>query len=154
MQNEERWFEATHYIKKAIELDDKNAEFWFAMGDAEYHLDNYVAAEAHYKKVIDLEPDNQDIWLEYSHLLMADSRADEALELIKKGMIFLPESADLIYRLACYYYSIGNIQESYSTLATALDKNVQLCHTVFEYSPAMENDRHILEIIDLYKNRI
>ena len=89
LQNEERWFEATHYIKKAIELDDKNAEFWFAMGDAEYHLDNYVAAEAHYKKVIDLEPDNQDIWLEYSHLLMADSRADEALELIKKGMIFL-----------------------------------------------------------------
>ena len=82
------WFEATHYIKKAIELDDKIAEFWFAMGDAEYHLDNYVAAEAHYKRYL--------IWnliirisaLKYSQFLMADSRADEALELIKKGMIF------------------------------------------------------------------
>ena len=154
LQNEERWFEATHYIKKALEIDNANSEFWFALGDAEYHMDNYVAAEQHYKKVIELEPDNEDIYLEYSHLLMVDNRSDEALDLIHTGLTIHPDSAEMLYRVACYYYSIGNIQESYHALAVALDKNVQLCHTVFEYSPAMENDRHILELIDLYKNRI
>ena len=154
LQNEERWFEATHYIKKAIELDNSNAEFWFALGDAEYHMENYVVAEMHYKKVIELDSTNEDIWLEYSHLLLTDNRSDEALDLIRHGISLHPEVAELLYRLACYHYSIGDIQESYHVLAEALQKNVQLCHTVFEYAPAMENDSHILELIDLYKNRI
>ena len=72
-KNEERWFEALHYIK-ALELDEDSAECWFALGDAEYHLDNYAAAEAAYQKVVQLEPENKDIWLEYSHLLMVDNR--------------------------------------------------------------------------------
>ena len=32
LQSEERWFEATRYIKKRFELDDHNAEFWFVLG--------------------------------------------------------------------------------------------------------------------------
>ena len=103
-----------------------------------------------------LETEKFDFLREIEHYRkrLLEATDSTAMDLLKKGMIFLPNSAELIYRLACYYYSIGNIQESYNVLASALDKNVQLCHTVFEYSPAMENDRHILEIIDLYKNRI
>ena len=69
---------------------------------------------------------------------MVDNRADEALDTLAKGMIFNPDNAEYAYRLVCYHYSLGNIHESYEILASALDKNVQLCHTLFEYTPALE----------------
>jgi tetratricopeptide (TPR) repeat protein len=104
--------------------------------------------------VIELEPENSDIWLEYSHLLIADNRQDEALELINNGLVFHPDNAELLYRLSCYHYLMGNISEAYQVFSTALDKNIQLSSTVFEYAPAMENDRHIIELIEIYKNKI
>jgi len=154
LQNEERWFEALHYIKKALELDEDSAECWFALGDAEYHLDNYAAAEAAYQKVVQLEPENKDIWLEYSHLLMVDNRQAEAIELLENGLVYHPEDAELLYRMVCYHYSTGRIQEAYQLLEAALDKNVDLCHTLFEYAPSLEKDRNIVELIDLYKKRL
>ena len=117
-------------------------------------MENYGAAEQAYQKVLDLEPENHDIWLEYSHLLMVDNRAKEALELIENGLIYHPDDAEILYRMACYHYSMGNIRESYQTLESALDKNPHLCHTIFEYAPVMENDHNVLELIDHYKNRI
>ena len=117
-------------------------------------MENYLNAETAYKKVIDLDPANSDIWLEYTHLLLVDNRADEVFEQMQNGLVFHPNNAELLYRLACYYYLMGNIHESYRILADALDINVQLSTTVFEYAPAMENDKHILELIDIYKNRI
>ncbi len=153
LQNEERWFESVHYFKKAIELNNKASEFWFALGESEYHLNNYVAAETAYKKVIDLEPENMDIWLEYSHLLMVDDRKDEAIELIQTGLIYHIDQPELLYRLACYHYTTGKLSEAYTILQNALEKNSQLCHTLFEYSPKMENDKYILDLVELYKNK-
>jgi len=141
-------------VKKALELDEDSAECWFALGDAEYHLDNYAAAEAAYQKVVQLEPENKDIWLEYSHLLMVDNRQAEAIELLENGLVYHPEDAELLYRMVCYHYSTGRIQEAYQLLEAALDKNVDLCHTLFEYAPSLEKDRNIVELIDLYKKRL
>ena len=137
-----------------MELDNTNSEFWFALGDAEYHLENYINAENAYMKVIDLDPDDADIWLEYSHLLLADNRADEALDTIQKGLVFNPDSMELMYRLACYHYILGNINESYRTLTEALERNVDLSTSIFEYTPSMANDTHILELIELYKKQL
>jgi hypothetical protein len=39
-------------------------------------------------------------------------------------------------------------------LANALDKNNSLSDSIFEYTPAMAKDNHVLEIIELYKNHI
>ena len=128
--------------------------WYFALGDAEYHLNNFVTAESAYQKVIQMEPDNHDIWLEYSHLLMVDNRADEALSLINNGLVFHPNDAELLYRLACYHYNTNHVNEAYQVLEAALDKNPDLCHSIFEYAPVMENDSNVLHLIDIYKNRI
>ena len=153
LQNEERWFEALHYLRKALELEPTSPEAWFAIGDAEYHLDNYAAAETAYRKVIELEPENKEIWLEYSHLMMVDDRPDDAMELIRQGLQHHAGDAELLYRLACYQYSTGNVQASYATLEEALTADPAMSHTIFEYSPSLENDRNILEIIEQFKNR-
>ena len=76
------------------------------------------------------------------------------MEIVANGLVFHPENPELLYRLSCYHYILGNIKEAYRVITTALEKNVKLCETVFEYAPAMSNDRHIIELIDLYKNQI
>src|SRR5438128_7914549 len=112
-----------------------------------------MTTEMAYKKVIRLEPENMDIWLEYSHLLMVDHRSDEAIEQIETGLIYLVDQPELLYRLVCYHYARGKVAEAYLLLENALEKNVQLCHTMFEYAPSMEYDSNILHLIDIHKNK-
>ncbi|MFM7725718.1 MAG: tetratricopeptide repeat protein, partial [Flavobacteriales bacterium] len=153
LQNEERWFEAIHYLKKALEQDADNAEIWFAIGDAEYHLENFQNAETAYRKVIELDQDNIDIWLEYSHLLVVDDRPEEAISLMQEAMQRHPEENEYEYRLACYLYGAGKIQEAYQVIASALDKNPDLAYTMFDYSASLKNDQRIIDLIEQYKNK-
>jgi hypothetical protein len=85
---------------------------------------------------------------------MADNRPDEALELIQQGMNLVPSHAELLYRLSCYHYILGNINESYRVLADALATNTSQSNSIFEYTPAMNNDIHIHELIEIYKNHL
>jgi predicted Zn-dependent protease len=103
--------------------------------------------------VIALEPENMDIWLEYSHLLVMDDRPDEAVEQIHTGLIHHPDQPELLYRLACYHYANGKISEAYTILEGVLEDHPELCHTMFEYAPTMESDRNIINLIDLYKSK-
>jgi tetratricopeptide (TPR) repeat protein len=151
LQEEERWFEATHYIKKALELNENLSEAWFALGDAEYRLENFEAAERAYRKVVDIDPDNDEIWLEYSHLLIADGRQEEAIDLLEQGVDRLPGNAEFIYRLACYHYLNGEVAEGYRFLSQALQMNPLSVGSVFEYAPSLKNDQQILNLIDSYK---
>ncbi|MFM9051586.1 MAG: tetratricopeptide repeat protein, partial [Bacteroidota bacterium] len=101
--------------------------------------------------MIELDPDNTDIWLEYSHLLMVDDRPEEAIALTEEAIRRHPEEHEYVYRLSCYLYGAGRIQEAYRVLVDALDKNPEMAHTMFEYSASLKNDQHIVELISQYR---
>jgi tetratricopeptide (TPR) repeat protein len=148
---EDRLYEAVHYIRKALELDANNPEFWFALGDIECKSGNVVIAEQAYQKVIELAPDDPDIRLDYSALLMEQSRNDESIEILAEGIKYNPDNSELYYRLAFYQYIAGNKHEAYVVLADALMLNHEQHTLLFEYLPQLADDVTIMQMIDIYK---
>lgn len=146
-EEEERWYEALHYIRKALELDEQNGEYWLALGDCEYRLNNYPQAEDCYRKVIDFEPEVLEGWVAFGDLLLEQNRPFEAIDLAEAGLMYHPNHAELMFRVVCYLYQSGQIQESYQRLALALEEHPQAVYILFDLIPSLEYDRHIQDLI-------
>jgi len=146
-EEEERWYEAMHYIKKAIEIDDQHGDYWLAMGDCEYRLNNFIVAEECYRKVIDFDPENADGWIAYSDLLIEMNKPMDAVELINTALLYHPDNAELYYRHVCYLYAAGYLQESYSQLQIALEKDATIYGIMFDIIPGLELDPRVQTLI-------
>lgn len=147
LEGEERWYEAIHYIKKAIELDEMQSEYWFALADCQYKLKNYTEAEICYQKAIDNDPENEEIWISFSDMVAALNRPFEAIEMMNMALTYHPTSPELLYRLVCYLYMGGFIQEAYQQLETALSVDFSQHEIIFELLPELENDQQIISRI-------
>jgi tetratricopeptide (TPR) repeat protein len=147
LEGEERWFEAIHYIKKAIELDEMQGDYWYALADCQYKLKNYAEAEVCYQKALDNDPENEEIWLSFADMIAELKRPFEAIEMMNMALTYKPESPELLYRLVCYLYMAGFIQEAYQQLDIALSVNYGQHEIIFELLPALANDRNIINRI-------
>ena len=146
-EEEDRWYEAIHYIKKAIELDDQNGEYWLGLGDCEYRLNNYEEAEECYRKVIDFDPENEDGWISYSELLAELNRPFEASEIINTALFYHHDNQELRYRQVVYLYQAGYQQDAYVRFAETMEKYPTGFAIIFELLPSLEFDTHIGDII-------
>ena len=152
LEFEERWYEAIHYVRKAIEKDEHNSDFWLLLGDCEYNLNNISEAGDCYIKVVEEEPDLVDGWLSYAHFLTETGNSEEAIHITEKAMLFHPDSTDLVYRQTANMYSAGRIKDAYVLLDIALDKDPESIQLLFDMLPDTQNDQHILNQIKNKKN--
>ncbi len=82
-----------HFYKKALDLDIANADYWFAIADAEYKLGHMEEAEHAYEKVVELNPIDVDAWLDYSSILYEQQRLVDAIEIIAQAIKNNPDAA-------------------------------------------------------------
>lgn len=147
LEGEERWYEAIHFIKKAIELDDMQPDFWYALADCEYRLKNYKEAENCYQKALDNDPENEEIWISYADMVAEQKRPFEAIEMMNTALMYHPNNAELLYRMVCYLYMGGFLQESYQQLEIALEKDYSQHEILFELMPELGNNQEIMNRI-------
>ncbi|MBL0072170.1 MAG: tetratricopeptide repeat protein [Bacteroidetes bacterium] len=147
LESEERWYEAIHYVRKAIEKDEHNGEYWLLLGDCEFNLNNITEAGECYIKVVEDDPGLIDGWLSFAHFLTETGKQDEAVEITEKGLTYHPECAELYYRQTANLYSAGALQEAYEMLEVALLKDIDSSQVLFEMLPALQNDQVLLKII-------
>ncbi len=152
LEGEERWYEAIHYIKKAIELDEMQPDYWYALADCQYRLKNYAEAEECYQKAIDNDPQNEEIWISFADMIAEQNRPFEAIEMMNMALTYHPNNAELLYRLVCYLYMGGFIQESYQQLDIALSVDFSQHEIIFDLLPGLEHDQQIINRIT--NNRI
>ncbi|HQV00847.1 MAG TPA: tetratricopeptide repeat protein, partial [Bacteroidia bacterium] len=149
---QEKAYEAIHYLKKSVELEPGNAEFWFALADCESTLGHFNEAIACYENVIDLEPDNEDIYAEYALFLFEHNQIKDAIETIQMGIKTLPQNAEHYYYAACFLYSDGKLQMAYEEFEQGLIKNFNDHKIIFEVLPPLQNDYRIIELISRYSD--
>src|SRR5688572_19731284 len=147
LEFEERWYEAIHYIRKAIEKDELNGEYWLLLGDCEFNLNNLSEAETCYIKVTEDEPDLVDGWLSYAHFLTETGKSKEAIEVTGRALVFHSDCAELYCRQSVNHYVAGNTKEAYLIFETALDKDADAGQVVFEMLPDLKKDKVILNLI-------
>jgi tetratricopeptide (TPR) repeat protein len=151
-EEEERWYEAMYYIKKALENDDQNGEYWLALGDCEYQLGNFPEADDCYSKSIKVDPDNVDAWIAYSDLLHDYNLNHRAVALLVQGLAHHQGNIEMHYRIVAYLFLIGNIETCMAELERALQIDYNQHRIIFEIAPAMLNDERTNWIINTNKN--
>ncbi|MEI6487432.1 MAG: tetratricopeptide repeat protein [Bacteroidota bacterium] len=143
--------EAVHYIKKAIELEKENPEYWHILGQIQKKLLFYEDAELAFKKSIELDSDDSQLWLDYADLLFEQENKNGSLEILAEGIKNHPQNAALQYRISACLMSIGQKQEALSFLHTALKLDYDKHSELFAYIPQLKENTSITDLIESYK---
>jgi tetratricopeptide (TPR) repeat protein len=146
---EECWIESIYFFKKATAIDAHNYEYWFALGNAYANLNHFEDARTSYDKVLELEPSDIKIWLDYSSLLFEEGDETGAINMLLDGLKQIEDNrAELYYRMAVYMItSCEKRQEGLTYLEKALSEAPEEYNVLLEYQPKLENDLIVMDII-------
>lgn len=122
----ERFDEATAAYDRAIDLfEEEDAGQWgvyFARGITHERSDSWEAAEADFRKALELRPDQPQVlnYLGYSYVEMGEN-LDEALDLIERAVAAQPNSGYIVDSLGWVYYRLGRYEEAVEQLERATE---------------------------------
>lgn len=105
--------DAISYIKKALE-NNYNAYFLENLGRAYYSNNNLESAIEAYKKALEVEPDNFDIWFNLALALKKNQQTDDAIKAFQKAISIKPDAFDA-------YFNLGNIYTGKNDTLSAID---------------------------------
>ena len=112
------------------------------------HLVGKFIAYAH---VIELQYPEWDVWLDYADLLFEADYAPQGLEMLQEALKQFPDVAELHYRLSAMLLGVGKKQEALVHLQSALTLDYDKHNELFEYAPALKDNKTVLQVIDTFK---
>lgn len=153
MDRQEKLNQGIHYLKKAAALDPKNADYRYVLGDAYQKIGLISESLEEYKAVTELDPSIENIWLDYSNLLLDQGERTAAAEVIAQGIKHHPENAELFYRMTACLLLDGKKEEALTYLQSALQLDYKKHKEIFKFIPELKKDRGILELIRSYRKK-
>ena len=120
-----RWADMAPLLDQAEKVsmsDDDKASVHFMRGAMYERMKKYDAAEAEFRKVLELDSDNAGA-MNYLGYMLADRdiRLEEAYQLIKKAVDLDPQNGAYLDSLGWVYYRQGKLNEAEGLLVQALD---------------------------------
>ena len=151
MLKKEKFFEAIHYFKKALNLTKENSNYWVGLADAEFNLGNMQASSEAYEEAINLEPGILETYINLALIYFEQNRFEEAIDVTREGIEELPEEAELYYRLVVYLIKMGNYKEAFSFLENGLTLNFDKHTIMYDLMPELKQQKALYKIIAQYR---
>lgn len=145
--------ESIHYINKAIDIEKNNADYLYILADLQKKRGFMEEAQAAYKKVAELEPENEEIWLDYSDTFYEQGDIETAIEIISEGIKKQSGNADLIYRITAYHIAAGSYNDAYDLFELGLQTDFEKHSLLFDYAPELKSNTMLIDLIDLHKSK-
>jgi tetratricopeptide (TPR) repeat protein len=126
LRSKERHEEARRYYTRAIELVDKptqrNWALFYARGVTNERLKDWPAAEADFKKALELNPD-ESLILNYLGYSWVDQgmNLEQAMDYIRKAVSLKPDDGYYVDSLGWAYYRLGNMPQAVEHLERAVE---------------------------------
>jgi tetratricopeptide (TPR) repeat protein len=126
LRSKERHEEARSYYTRAIELLDKptqrNWALFYARGVTNERLKDWPAAEADFKKALELNPD-ESLILNYLGYSWVDQgmNLEQAMDYIRKAVSLKPDDGYYVDSLGWAYYRLGNMPQAVEHLERAVE---------------------------------
>ncbi|HZV79393.1 MAG TPA: tetratricopeptide repeat protein [Candidatus Binatus sp.] len=77
---------AAQELHRAAAIEPRNIEIERLLGDVEYRLQHYPAAETAYNAVLAVDPTNRDVWNRLGGVYSAEDRFDDAVGAFRKSL--------------------------------------------------------------------
>jgi tetratricopeptide (TPR) repeat protein len=148
---EGKYQESIHQLRRALDLEPRNGEYWFIIADFHFKAGFIEEAEFAYWMTIGLEPDNWEARLDLSLLLYSEARLEKCLTMLREGTVLTLQSAPIWYRLAAISILAGHKKEGINALEEALTLDFADHKLFFEFEPKLENDPEIINLIESFR---
>lgn len=132
----ESYMESLFFIKKAIELEGNNAEYWYIYGDVLYRAGQLDEAVGAYQKTSVLEKDNFEVLLDLALVYYELGDFEGLASSISTAVItFGLDNPAVAYRYAAFCFISGKNKEGMTILESALEKDVEGHEGFLEFKP-------------------
>ncbi|MGF1532711.1 MAG: tetratricopeptide repeat protein [Bernardetiaceae bacterium] len=149
---QERWYEATHYFGKAVQLDSEETDYLIAKGKAEYHIGNLISSTEAYRAAVSKQADNPYAWLDWSLLLYEQKQYEEAADLMQSALDMFPEDTKVMYRLVAFLMLSGRYREAINHLEIALFLDYDAHEELYHFFPDIKSQKAIYKLVRQYKH--
>jgi tetratricopeptide (TPR) repeat protein len=110
-------------------------------------------AEESYLKVIEFEPDNEDIWIFLTNLLLLQGRTEESYNFIQESFKYHPGHTRLTFQASEIELHRGNVQEACILAEIALSVDPQMGIKILDELPRFGMQAEIKNLIDRYRDK-
>ena len=151
MLAQDRNFEAIHWFNKALQLDKSKATYWYGLAQAEYRMGNIVSSQEAFEEACNCDPENAEIYLDWSFLYYDCGDFERAISLITSGIEELPDDANLYYRAVVYFLGQGSYREALNYLEKALLLDFEGHTTLYDFFEELPAQKALFKIIEQYR---
>jgi|TARA_B110000046_G_scaffold116715_1_gene123726 tetratricopeptide (TPR) repeat protein len=110
----------------------------------------FKEAKKSYKKVIKVDSDNWEVFLDYSGMLWENGQLEEAIEVIQSGISLQGKIPELNYRTGSYLYMAGDKTNAFNHWNNAFLESPSKINQIFDFCAAFENDLEIKEFFEQF----
>ena len=105
--------EAITPLKLSLKLDPLNPEVWCNLGLAYYSAEDFVRAESSFRFTIALDSKHSPGYQNLGNTLISVLRAEEAIEILEKGLELDKTSTHCLWNLSLAYLLLGRFKEGW-----------------------------------------
>ena len=149
----EKWQEALFFVKRAIRLNTKKSTYWLLLAELETQLgDHSLACEA-FEISASLNGNDSEVWLKWSFLKYRENSISEAIDILKCGLEKVDKQAQVLYRIAAYWFTEGKYKTATEYLELAIYIDYDLHTELYTFFPNLKARQALSQIISHLRNR-
>jgi tetratricopeptide (TPR) repeat protein len=144
--------EALTFYHRACMIEEDNAEYLLVLGETQYRLNQIENCEETYAKLVELDATMQEAWLDWSFVKFSKGEIQAAIDMITDALKINYDCHQYHYRLVCYLYENGQIEEAKKHLEIGLLLCFDDYFLIYEIAPRLQQAMALTEIIESYRN--
>ena len=142
---------ALYFINKALSIDNENKLYWKRYASINKQLNQFEEAEFGYKKAVQYGDNQLDTWLFWVDTLQFKGEFDIAIKTLLDACEFFPESFEIEYRLAAFYYMTGKLVKGKFHLCNGLRLSFKNHTIIKDLFPVIWDRKIVQDEIDKHK---
>jgi tetratricopeptide (TPR) repeat protein len=150
---QEKWAVALSFFRKAIRMNGEDENYYQALAEAAFSVNDFDAAEKAYDVALDLAPDNSQLWLDLAWFYLEMLRPQDALRVLEEANETLYE-AEIAYSYIACLLAGGQRQQALAKLAEVLLDYYPEHTYLFDWQPLLRNDAEVNAVISLYRPEV
>lgn len=149
---EENYQKALYYINKALSIDEANTMYWRRYAEINLKLDFFKEVIKAFYNCIEYGDSNLDIFIGLADVLNFIGEFQEASAVLIKANRLYPDTSEIIYRLSCVYYILGEDGKAEKLLRKGLEIDFGYHEVIKELFPAVFELNTVAAIIFEFNN--
>jgi len=148
----DKGFEAYKCVSKALEINDKEPDYWFTCAELQEKLGFLEEALESMEKAVILDKSDVELMIHYVQMIYRNMDILSSFEIVNEALLIFPNQARLYYFKVGLCLCSGQYKEAYSTLDAALAFNTSAHQFLFDNFPEAKKNQNILEMISKKQN--